>query len=407
MKIPPNFSTQPLRRISASHWHRHLRGLLPGTDNTLTGRVAHDCGIFILHLCPLPDLNLTTSTEDAHTHGAEQVVRRVGVQVDTAIEDGCGILADGRGNEGLATGVVLDEVSNIVDNTGDGHKSLAVLGLLDKIVPVDDGELLKGKSPIEFGALLVKFLLLLLEAALLDFILAEGLEVGSKAELLPDPDAPLGRVVLIPLDGVSVVRWEFVVEVVISLAQSDECSDDMVAGAVAVVEGLLAEPVSQRVDTESSLLDDEDAENGGIDEATPPVAPAEAGHQSREDQSHEKNDLDEVGVLEDDNRILVEIGDIGTAGTLGVLLDDHPANVAVEQALSDGVGVLLSVGISVVSAVALGPPAGGTLHGTSTDGGEVDAKGEACLVAAMSPESMVASGDAETGVEVIWNRGQC
>ncbi len=48
------------------------------------------------------------------------------------------------------------------------------------------------------------------------------------------------------------------VEVVVPLPEGDESSDDVVAGRVAVVEGLVTEPVSQRVDAEGGLLDKED-----------------------------------------------------------------------------------------------------------------------------------------------------
>lgn len=307
------------------------------------------------------------------------------MQVDTTVEDGCGILSNRRGDESLATGVVLDEVGNVVDDTGDGHESLPVLGLLNKVVPVNDGKLLKWETPIKLGALLVEFLLLLLKAALLDLVLAECLEVGGETELLPSPDAPLGRVILVPLDSVAVVGRKLVVEVMVTLAEGDQCSDDVITRAVAVVKGLLTEPVGKRVDAEGGLLDDEDTEDSSVDEATPPITPAEAGDQSRESQSHEENDLDEVGVLEDNDGVLVKISDVGTAGTLGVLLDDHPAEMAVKQALPDGVGILLGVGISVVSAVTLGPPTSGTLHGTGTNGSEVNTEREAGFVAAMRP----------------------
>ena len=48
------------------------------------------------------------------------------------------------------------------------------------------------------------------------------------------------------------------VEVVVALAEGDECGQDVVAGGVAVVKGLVAEPVGQRVDAEGGLLDKED-----------------------------------------------------------------------------------------------------------------------------------------------------
>ncbi len=53
---------------------------------------------------------------------------------------------------------------------------------------------------------------------------------------------------MVPFDGIAVVRGELVVEVVVTLAQSNQSGEDVVTRAVAVVEGLVAEPVSQGVD---------------------------------------------------------------------------------------------------------------------------------------------------------------
>ena len=78
--------------------------------------------------------------------------------------------------------------------------------------------------------------------------------MASKAELLHNPDEPLGRVILVPLDGVTVVHGELVVEVVVTFTDSDESSDHVVARSVLVIEGSLAEPVSERVDAESRLM---------------------------------------------------------------------------------------------------------------------------------------------------------
>lgn len=61
------------------------------------------------------------------------------MEVDTAVEDGSGVLSNGRGDESLATRVVLDEIGHIVNDTSDGNESLAIFGLLDKVVPVNDG----------------------------------------------------------------------------------------------------------------------------------------------------------------------------------------------------------------------------------------------------------------------------
>jgi len=69
-----------------------------------------------------------------------------------------------------------------------------------------------------------------------------------------------------------------VVEVVVTFAESDESSDDVIPRAVAVVKWLVAEPMGKRVDAEGGLLDEEDAEDTGVDEATFPVVPEESGN---------------------------------------------------------------------------------------------------------------------------------
>jgi hypothetical protein len=376
--------------VGRGHGLNDLGDLGARADNALASRVVHVGDVLVLELGALPDLDLAAAAEDADAHGGEQVVGGVGVQVDAAVEDGGGVLADGRGDEGLAAGVVLDEVGHVVDDAGDGDEGLAVLGVLDEVVPADDGELLEGRAPVELGALLVELLLHLLDAALLDLVGAELLEVVGETEVLPEGDGPLGRVVLVPFDGVAVVRGELVVEVVVALAEGDERGDDVVAGRVAVVKGLLAEPVGERVDAEGGLLDEADAQDAGVDVAAEPVTPEEAADERREDEAHGHDALDEVAVLPDDDGVLVEVGDVGAAGALGVLLEDHPAEVGVEETLADRVGVLDGVGVSVVGAVIPGPPPDGALHGAGAHGSKVDLKRRGGLVRAVSPETVVA-----------------
>lgn len=344
------------------------------------------------------------------------------MQIHTAVEHSSGIFSNGRGNQGLATWVVFNEVAHIVDDTGDGDQSLAVLGLLDEVIPVNDRKLLQWHTPVKLAPLLIKLLLLLLQPALVNLILAESLEVGGETKLLPSPDTPLSGVILVPDDGVAVIRRELVVKVVVSFAKGDEGSDDVVSRAVAVIKRLLAKPVGETVDAEGGLLDNKHTQDSGVDEATEPVAPAKTGDEGGEDESHEDDALHEVPVLPDNDGILVQVGDVGTTDSLGVLLHDHPANVAVEKTLPHGVGVLLSVGIPVVSTVTncskldvkhrylclvtfryllSGPPPGRTFHGARSNSRKVDSEGQRCLVTPVCPESMVTSGDTETSVEVV------
>lgn len=153
----------------------------------------------------------------------------VGVVVDTTVEDSGSVLANSGVDESLATGVVLDELADIVDDTSDSDPGLAVLGLLDEVVPADNGEVLEGNAPVKGGTLLVELLLLLLETALLNLVVGELLEVVGETELLPGPDAPLGGVILPPLYSVTEIAGELVVEVVVTLTKGDEGSDDVIS----------------------------------------------------------------------------------------------------------------------------------------------------------------------------------
>ena len=73
-----------------------LGDLVTGSDDALTGGVVDVGHVLVLELSPLPDLDLAATAQDTDTHGREQVVGGVGVEVDTTVEDGSGVLADGR-----------------------------------------------------------------------------------------------------------------------------------------------------------------------------------------------------------------------------------------------------------------------------------------------------------------------
>lgn len=349
--------------------------MVTSSDNALASRVIDDNGVLVLGLCSLPDLDLASTTEDTDTHSRQQVVCSVGVQVDTAVEDGGSVLADGGRNQSLATGVVLDEVGHIVNDTSNSNESLAILGLGNEVIPVDDGQLVQRSTPVEDSTLLVELLLQLLDTTLLDLVGTELLEIVGEAELLPGPDRPLGGVVLPPLNGVAVVGGELVVEVVVTLTQGDQSGNDVVTRRVAIVEGLVTEPVGQGIYAEGGLLHKEDAEDTGVDETTHPIIPAETTDKSRENKTHGNDTLDKVSVLPDNNGVVVEVSDIGTANALGVLLHDHPSQVRVQETLANRVGVLLGIGVTVVSTVVARPPSDGTFNSTSTDSGEVDLEG--------------------------------
>jgi hypothetical protein len=92
-----------------------------------------------------------------------------------------------------------------VHHAGHDRQRAALAALLEEVIPVDYGQLLKRDTPVEGRPLGIELLLQLLVATLLDLVGWEGLEVVREAHIFPQKDAPLGRVVLVPLDGVAVV----------------------------------------------------------------------------------------------------------------------------------------------------------------------------------------------------------
>lgn len=110
--------------------------------------------------------------------------------------------------------------------------------------------------------------------------------------------------------------------------------------------------MGQGVDAEGGLLDEADAQNAGVDETTQPVVEHEATEDGGEDEAHEDDALEVVAVLPDNDAVLVEVANVAAADALGVLLEQHPAHVRVQETLADGVGVLVGVCVSVVRAVA-------------------------------------------------------
>lgn len=146
------------------------------------------------------------------------------------------------------------------------------------------------------------------------------------------------------------------VEVVVTLSKGDQSGDHVITRRIAVVEWLVTEPMGQRVDAEGGLLDEEDSQNTSVDESSHPITPAKTGNEAREDHTHEDDDLDVIAMLPDNDRIIVQVGDVRTANALWVLLHDHPADVRIEKTFSNGIWVLVGIGVSVMSSVISGPP---------------------------------------------------
>jgi len=200
----------------------------------------------------------------------------------------------------------------------------------------------------------------------LNFVTREFFETRGKTKVETDLDQPFGWVVLPPLDSVSVVGGIAVVVVVVSFAESDECGEDVVSWGMSVIERLIAEPVGKRVDAECSVVDKDESADSGVVKSTSPVTPTNASNESGDQEAHDEDDESVVLVLQADEDIRVEIRDIGTSDTFGVLLEDHPSEMCVHQAFSDRVWIFLCVGVTMMSTMVSRPPPNGSFDGAAT-----------------------------------------
>lgn len=106
-------------------------------------------------------------------------MRSIGMLIYTTVEDTGSILPNSRRNQRLTTRVIFDKRCYVVNDTADNNKRLvaAPLGFRNKLIPIDNWQLIQRDSPIELCALLINLLLQLLKEALFDFILTELLQV--------------------------------------------------------------------------------------------------------------------------------------------------------------------------------------------------------------------------------------
>lgn len=352
--------------------------------------------LFLQVKCVAVDLSVL---DNGNSHGSQQVVSGVGVGVDMAVESLGSVLPERSSDQSLATWVFLDKVLNVVNNARNNEKTL-LLGNLVKVCHVPDRQLRNLGTPVQLSLHLVELLLLLLEQTLLNGILRESLEVPCKAKLGKSQDGQLGWVVLVPLQSVSVVRWELVVEVVVALTEGDESGQDVVSRGSSIIKRLGTNPVSQGVDTEGNLLNEEVLENTGVDEATVEVAPTETGNQGWQTDSGSEHDHKVVTMLENDDRVQSQVGDVSSGSVLWVSLGQHPAHVGVPETLTSVIWVSVCVGVSVVNSVRVAPPLDGTLNGTGTKEGKESSRSPVGVVGLVRVQTMVTGGDRNTGKAV-------
>ena len=228
--------------------------------------------------------------------------------------------------------------------------------------------MVRAGRPIETHRLFVELLELHCELTFLDFVLREDLEVRSKADELHGCDEPLGGIILIPLDGIAIVHWELVMEVMVTLSKGDKRGENVITRSMLIVKGSFTEPVSERVDTEGRLstkgesdcsylstkrthvVDKEQTSERRIEITATPIAPEVTGNDSRDDNTHQDEEPDEPFMLPTDDGVAGEIGDISDT-RLATGFEDHPTDMRPEEPMMGPIGVEVSVGVTMMSTV--------------------------------------------------------
>lgn len=129
--------------------------------------------------------------------------------------------------------------------------------------------------------------------------------------------------------------------------------------------------------------------------AAPVVTPKETGNNSGKDESDEENEFDVPSVLEADDRVLVQIANIGDTG-LATRLEKHPTDMRPDEAVVSVVRVKVRIGITMMSAVPSRPPLDGPLDGTSSRNSEDILQRLGRVVSTMCPQPVISGGDSKS-----------
>jgi hypothetical protein len=118
-------------------------------------------------------------------------------------------------------------------------------------LPANNGKLLR--SPRKNLLRLSQLLELHRKLTLLDFVLGEDFQVASETKKRAQTDEPFGGIVLIPLDGITIIHGELVVEIMVAFTNGRQGGNEVITRSVLIVERSLAKPVSEGVHAKGRL----------------------------------------------------------------------------------------------------------------------------------------------------------
>lgn len=179
-----------------------------------------------------------------------------------------------------------------------------------------------------------------------------------------------------------------------------KCGNHVVPRSVFVVEGSFAEPVCERIDTESRLdnispavfigvlstymMHKNQSNDSRVNESTFGISPSDVSDYRRQYEAHEQDQRKVMLVLPFDDGIMSQVADIGNT-RLATRLYQHPANVGEPKAFVCIVRVEFSVGVSMVSTVTSRPPFDRALEGASAQDSENVLQRKRCVECTVSP----------------------
>lgn len=113
------------------------------------------------------------------------------------------------------------------------------------------------------------------------------------------------------------------------------------------------------------VMDEDESCSSSVEVTSSPVTPKEAWNGSWDDESHQEEEPDVVGMLPTNDWVVVKVSDIcDTRFATG--LEDHPTDVGPEETVMGPVWVQVGIGVTMVGTMAAGPPFDGTLYSSST-----------------------------------------
>ncbi len=248
-------------------------------------------------------------------------------------------------------------------------------------------------SLVQPGQLLLRPGELHREQRALDLERGRALQTARQADIPQGRNEPLRGVELPPAYAVAIVVREDVVEVVVTLAVRDERQEGVVARRVLVRIRARTPHVRQRVDEERDVLADDEAQDPSQDEGAPHVADQPAGGE-RQAEVGAQYERQVEAMLELQQRIALQIGNVAEVLPAAGVVAQHPADVREPEAALDRVRVAVHViDVQVMGPVTAAPRQRAVLQRHGAEDHEEQPQAPVGFIGPMGPEPVVTAGD--------------